>query len=250
MKQRRTNFKSILTIVFFMFFFSTFAQELPNPEVLAKQYLKDLCTLNEQDFTRKYMLTQWDAEDFMKNMTKAYIESGETPSKIFSDSLALRSEIHSLVVKSYKAFKEWQHENNIDSSNLKYHSCEFELKKRRKVFYYVLEELSINVSCDTVNYVFSCEDFVYLKTKWIGGDFDNAQKADQYFNTIYEEYDYASEAVVDTAVAYDYAEEAEYYESTEEVYEAQPLTKKQLKIQKKIDAYNRKIDALYIKQYE
>lgn len=248
MKSIAQKCKYVIVTIFFSI--STFASDLPDPEVLAKQYLKDLCTLNEQDFTRKYMLTQLDTEDFMKVLNTAYIESGETPSEMFSDSLAIRSEVHSLVVKSYRAFKDWQHEHDIDSSKIKYHSCEFKLEKKRKIPYYSLEDMQINFSCDTINYIFSCDDFLYLKTKWIGGDSDGISKADKYFNTLYDDYGYAMDAPADSAVAYDYSEEAEYYESTEEVYDQQPATKKQLKIQKKIDAYNRKIDALYIKQYE
>lgn len=226
------------------------ASDLPDPELLAKQYLKGLCTLNEQDFTRKYMLTQLDAVDFIKNLTKPYTDVNEEPSEEFSDSLAIRSEVHSLVVKSYRAFKEWQHENKIDSSKIKYNSCEFELEKKRKIPYYSLKDMQIYFSYDTINYSFSCDDFLYLKTKWISGDSDGIHKVDKYFNPIYDEYDYSDEVAVDTAVAYDYSEEIQSYESSEDVYESEPLTKKQLKIQKKIDAYNRKIDVLYIKQYE
>ena len=247
-------FKQLSKISFVFLFFivlSARASDLPDPELLAKQYLKDLCTLNEQDFTRKYMLTQLDAEDFMKNMTKAYIESGEKPREIFSDSLAIRSEVHSLVVKSYRAFKEWQHENNIDSSKIKYHSCEFELEKKHIFPYYSLEDMEIYFSYDTINYSFSCDDFLYLKTRWICGDANGIQQVDKYFNPIYDVYDFNSDVtVVDTAVAYDYVEGSDYYESTEGNYADEAPTKKQLKIQKKIDAYNRKIDALYIKQYE
>ena len=128
-------FKQLSKISFAFLFFIVLpskASDLPDPELLAKQYLKDLCTLNEQDFTRKYMLTQLDAVDFIKNLTKAYTDVNEEPSEDFSDSLAIRSEVHSLVVKSYRAFKEWQHENKIDSSKIKYNSCEFELEKKRK----------------------------------------------------------------------------------------------------------------------
>ena len=226
---------------------SVFASDLPDPEILAKQYLRDLCTLNEQDFTRKYMLTQLDAVDFIKNLNKAYTDVNEEPSEEFSDSLAIRSQVHSLVVKSYREFKVWQHENNIDSSKIKYNSCEFELEKRRKIPYYSSNDMQIYFSYDTINYSFSCDDFLYLKTKWIGGDSEGIHKVDKYFNEIYNDYDY--EYTSDTTVVVsDYEEEN--YESTEGNYAAETLTKKQLKIQKKIDVYNRKIDALYIKQYE
>lgn len=251
MKSIAQKCKYVIVTLFFSISFSAIASDLPDPEVLAKQYLKDLCTLNEQDFTRKYMLTQLDAEGFMKDVNKAYTESGERPSKIFSDSLAIRSEVHSLVVKSYRAFKEWQHENEIDSSKIKYLAIEFEIEKKRKLPFYTLEDLNIFFSCDTMSYVLSCDDFVYLKTKWIGGDFDGVHKVDKYLNTIYEDYDYVSDAVVDTiaAVDYEYVEEESYENTSGYVYELEPPTKKQLKIQKKIDAYNRKIDAL-IKKYE
>jgi hypothetical protein len=243
-------FKQLSKISFVFLFFivlSARASDLPDPELLAKQYLKDLCTLNEQDFTRKYMLTQLDAEDFMKNLNKAYTDVNEEPSEEFSDSLAIRSQIHSLVVKSYRAFKVWQHENNIDSSKIKYNSCEFELEKRRKIPYYSSNDMQIYFSYDTINYSFSCDDFLYLKTKWIGGDSEGIHKVDKYFNEIYNDYDY--EYTSDTTVVVsDYEEEN--YESTEGNYADEAPTKKQLKIQKKIDVYNRKIDALYIKQYE
>lgn len=231
----------IISTIFFAVSFSVSASDLPDPEVLAKQYLKDLCTLNEQDFTRKYMLTHADLEDFMESLNKGYIESGERSREIFSDSLVIRSEVHSLVVNSYRVFKEWQHENEIDSSKIKYHSCEFELEKRRKIPYYSLEDMRICFTYDTINYGFSCDDFLYLKTKWVGGDSDGIYKLDKYFKTVHD-YDYAGDISVDTVVAYEYV--------TEAVYDEQPVTKKQLKIQKKIDAYNRKIDALYSKQYE
>lgn len=243
-------FKQLSKISFVFLFFivlSARASDLPDPELLAKQYLKDLCTLNEQDFTRKYMLTQLDAVDFIKNLNKAYTDVNEEPSEEFSDSLAIRSQVHSLVVKSYREFKVWQHENNIDSSKIKYNSCEFELEKRRKIPYYSSNDMQIYFSYDTINYSFSCDDFLYLKTKWIGGDSEGIHKVDKYFNEIYNDYDY--EYTSDTTVVVsDYEED--YYESTEGNYAAETLTKKQLKIQKKIDVYNRKIDALYIKQYE
>ena len=249
MKKTPIKFKNVIAALFVLISFSTFASELPDPEVLAKQYLKDLCTLNEQNFTRKYMLTQLDAEDFIKNINKASIEANENLSDDLSDSLAIRSQVHSLVVKSYRSFKEWQHENKIDSSKIKYHSCEFELEKKHRLPYYAVKDIQVYFSCDTMNYVFSCDDFIYLKIKWIGGDFDDIHKVDKYFNTIYDDYDYAD--AVDTAVvSASYVEDGNYYEGTEEGYNVQVATKKQLKIQKKIDAYNRKIDVLYIKQYE
>ncbi|WP_018341791.1 hypothetical protein [Cytophaga aurantiaca] len=257
MKPIRTIFKSILSTILFAFSFSTFASDLPDPEVLAKQYLKDLCTLNEQDFTRKYMLTQADAETFINEMTKSYLESNNKPSEKFSDSLKIRSEVHSLVVKSYRQFKEWQHENKIDSSKIKYHSCEFELEKKRKVPYYGIDGMSIYFSYDTLKYAMGCDDFLFLKTKWVGGDFDGIDAVDKYLNKIYDDYatdtvavaydyvetDYAVDTVA--AVDYDYETVGEKNEYTGET----PPTKKQLKIQKKIEGYNRKIEVL-IEEYD
>jgi hypothetical protein len=250
MKNASLKFKHVITSVFLIFSISIFASDLPDPEILAKQYLKDLCTLNEQDFTRKYMLTQVDADNLIKDLNKTYASYNDESNEKLSDSLAIRSEVHSLVLESYRSFKEWQHENEIDSSKLKYISCEFEFEKKRKIPYYGMNELKIYFSCDTTNYALSCDDFLYLKTKWVGGDFDDIYKVDNHLNTIYYD-DYAYDIADTAAVAVDY-EDGEYYEgaSVQEVYDVEPLTKKQLKIQKKIDAYNRKIYALYKKQYE
>lgn len=243
------SFKNMLTAILFSISFCTMAADLPDPEVLAKQYLKDLCTLNEQDFTRKYMLTQVDAEDFIKSLKKVYSETNNNLDEIFSDSLAAGSEVHSLVVKSYKAFKEWQHDNKIDSSKLRYHSCEFKLEQRRKMPYYMLDDIQIYFSYDTVKYVLSCDDFLYIKAKWVAGDFNDIYKVDQYFNVVYSdsnEYVAADTVVVSAG----YVEEGNYYKGTEQGFTVKAATKKQLKIQKKIDAYNRKIQALYNKQFE
>lgn len=252
MKKMPLKFKHAITSLLFIFSLSSFASDLPDPELLAKQYLKDLCTLNEQDFVRKYMLTQSDVEIFIKDLNKTYTSYNYEPNEKLSDSLAIRSKVHSMVVRSYRDFKEWQHENKIDSSKIKYISCEFELEKKRKIPYYSTDDINIYFSCDTTNYGFSVDDFVYLKTKWVGGDLDYINKVDKYLNTIYDdEYQYADAVVADTVAVVAY-EEGEYYESESvaEVYDEQLLTKKQLKVQKKIDAYYRKIDALNEKLYE
>jgi hypothetical protein len=246
------TFRNIIAVAALFFISaSTFASDIPDPEILLKQYLKDLCTLNEQDFTRKYMLTQVDADDFIKNVNSAYLGANEKPSEKFSDSLAIRSAVHSLIIKSYRSFKEWQHENNIDSSKIKYHSCEFELEKRRKMPYYAIDKGQIYFLYDTLRYAIACDDFLFLNTKWVGGEIDGINELNKYFKKIYydyEEYDYVTDAAVaaDTTVladAYDYEEYSEVVE-TEVAY-----SKKDLKIQKKIDAYYRKIDKLYMKKH-
>lgn len=238
------TFKNIIASIVVLISFSTFASELPDPEVLAKQYLKDLCTLSEQDFTRKYMLTQADAEFVIEEITTSYKKMNKAPTQKISDSLVLRGEIHRMVVASYRSFKEWQHENEIDSSKVVYAFCEFELNKIRKIPFYTLSEATIYFTVDTSHYVFPVEEFVFLQSKWIGGDANEIYSADKYFNVDYgyDDYGYA----VDTAVAvdaYDYQDYSEV-EETEVAY-----SKKDLKLQKKIDAYNRKIDALYMKKH-
>src|SRR6187431_49721 len=90
--------KTVIAVLFFMFSFSTFASDLPDPEVLAKQYLKDLCTLNEKDFVRKYMVTQADAELLINEVTRSYKAMNEDPGDNVSDSLTVRSKVHKVVV--------------------------------------------------------------------------------------------------------------------------------------------------------
>ena len=70
-----------------------------------KQYLKDLCTLNEQDFTRKYMLTQVDAVYVFDIITIASKKMNSKPREKISDSLVLRAQIHKTLVASYRSFK-------------------------------------------------------------------------------------------------------------------------------------------------
>jgi hypothetical protein len=237
--------KHMIKITIMVFVTSSIsAADLPDPEVLAKQYLKDLCTLNEQDFARKYMLMQADADFFINEMTVAYKKmNSEMPGGKLSDSLAMRSKVQKLVVRSYRAFKEWQHTNKIDSSKIIYHSCEFELEKKRDLPFYTTGNTKIYFTVDTLNYVIICDDFAFIKNKWFAGDLDDVRPLDKSFreiNDYTENYDYSADTVA--AVSYN---ENDYPHDGEP-----PLSKKQLKIQKKIDAYNRKIDALHSKQDE
>ena len=237
------DFKNILTAILLSISFCTIASDLPDPEVLAKQYLKDLCTLNEQDFTRKYMLMQADADFFINEITAAYKKmNSEMPGGKLSDSLAMRSKVQKIVVRSYRAFKEWQYTNKIDSSKITYHSCEFKLEKKRDMPFYTTNDMKIYFTIDTLNFAIVCDDFAFIKNKWFAGDLDDVRALNKSFREINDDthYDYAADTVA--AVAYN---ENDYAVDTKSV-----LSKKQLKIQKKIDAYNRKIDALHIKQDE
>lgn len=226
---------------------SVSASDIPNPEMLAKQYLKDLCTLNEQDFTRKYMLTQADVIDLI-NTLNAAAEGDQKPNEKLSDSLAVRSQIHSMVRESYRSFKAWQKENNIDSSKIQYHSCDFELEKKRELPFYAIDQMKIYFLYDTLKYSVSCDEFLFIKSRWIAGEFDGVYQVDNNFRRIYTDYssDYYGSSVVDTvAVEVPYEEEAYVEEAAYEEDLVQEVpTKKQLKIQKKMDAYYRKIDIL------
>ena len=143
------TFKNIIAAMLFFVSVATFASELPDPEVLTKQYLKDLCTLSEQDFTRKYMLTQADAEFVIEEITNSSKKMNKAPTQKISDSLVLRGEIHRMVVASYRSFKEWQHENEIDSSKVVYAFCEFELHRIRKIPFFTLSDVTIYFTVDT-----------------------------------------------------------------------------------------------------
>lgn len=250
MKQITMKCKHAIAAILLTLSFSTFATDLPDPEVLAKQYLKDLCTLNEQDFTRKYMLTQTDVVDLINTVAA---NGDQRLKEELSDSLQVRSHVHRRVVQSYKSFREWQSYNHIDSSKLKYHSCDFELEKKRKLPFYAIDDMTIYFSYDSLNYAFSCDEFIFIKTKWIAGDFDGIVRVDKNFNEIYDDYgygyDYASP--VDTvAMAAPVYEEGEYVGEPAYEEDLAAPTKKQLKIQKKMDAYYRKIDLLSNKYYE
>ncbi|WP_018341790.1 hypothetical protein [Cytophaga aurantiaca] len=229
----------IIKIMMMVFITSTAsASDLPDPEALAKQYIKDLCTLNEQDFTHKYMLTQHDAEDFINEMLASYKRMNKTQIGKMSDSIELKNAVQEHVVQSYREFKQWQQENQIDSSKIVYHSCDFELKKEREIPFYRTDIVKIYFKADTTNYAVKCDGFVFLQNKWAGGEIETIYPVDKSFNLLESS---------------SYGEYADYATDTVAVYNENDYglsAKKQIKIQKKIDALDRKIDALYRKRYE
>ena len=209
-----------------------------DPNAVAQQYLTDLCTLDENKFVNKYMLTQVDFLFF-------YNQSNKNGRVQLSDSLTIRAEVYKNVLQTYRDFQESITPYPSLKKDFQYKTCFYELEyKNRDTKILMFDELTIHFKSDTNYFALFMDDLVYINNRWLGGDYSRFYTTDSLFQRKNESnYDAVDAVAVDSAAVADY----DYSYDDAVVVDTAP-SKKQQKIQKKIDAYYRKIDLLYQKQ--
>jgi hypothetical protein len=229
----KNTFALFLTLLFTI----VYGQKL-DPNSVALQYLNDLCTLDENKFVSKYMLTH---EDFM------FLYNSVNKPDFFelSDSLNLRSSVSQKVLESYRQFQTLAESVPSLKKSAQYLTCFYQLQYKNRYFKWLMfDDLAIHFKSDTTYYALYLDDLVYVNNRWIGGELNSFSKTDSSYQRIYSDnYDDLQVYPVDTVALATYDYDEDVTTTTEEM-----PTKKQQKIQKKIDAYYRKIDLLYQKQ--
>ncbi|MCU0417150.1 MAG: hypothetical protein MUE33_08185 [Cytophagaceae bacterium] len=237
-------------LVFLSLFFSSsivFSQCI-DVQTVASQYLKDITTLTEDAFVKKYALSASDFL-FIYNNLRNISDRGNIS---LSDSLKIRTEIYTTVFNSFRNFKEQFDKDTINLSSIRYETCFYELEyENEEVRIPILDDLYIHFRIDSQFFVIEVENLFLINNKWLGGRYQSYSKTDSNYEQIYSEYsdnynygyavDSTAAVVIDTvAIAYDDS----YYK------QSQKVDAKGLKLQKKIDALNQKLNLLYRKQEE
>ncbi|MFN8417079.1 MAG: hypothetical protein U0U66_12175 [Cytophagaceae bacterium] len=231
--------KNILIYLFLSISVTTTYCQVLDPNKIAKEYFNDIISKDENTFVSKYMLSQ---ADFIYLMNQ-HVKNNDLELDM-SDSLSIRSSVYKDVLQSYRDFKSVIEASSVPINTYEYLTCFYELEYENKDFRLLMfDELAIHFKSDTNYYAMHIDDLVFVNNHWVGGEFRKIVKTDSNYREIYYDGIYGDEYV-----AFDTAAVATYdYDYVDTAVDTIP-TKKQQKIQKKIDAYYRKIDLLYQKQ--
>jgi len=240
--------------LFTLFFISSSYRnsQPPNPEEFAKGLVELLKKNEKPTYLKAYLMNTSDLNWIVNQMNSSPFitnEEKENFVKNFGDTTEL-NRMNGSLERGYSEFEEWVQQENINLNDLEYVQFDYELKYKHRTPFYILDDSELFVKHKDQYYRIRIDESAFINGRWVSGRIKGVDKSDQYLHDEYYGYNeyYGADT---TAVAVTEAPpEEEYQIDSVAVIDEQVLTKKQQKLEKKIDAQQKKLWKLIDQRYK
>lgn len=250
MKNSLVSLFVVLTLVLASFSFKL-DEEIPNPEDYTKLFLEVIRKNDRQLYLNTFSVNKDDIGWMYMGLANNPFSTPEDKQYLnlkLTDSSEFIRNTNNELNEGYDNLVNWKETNQIELSQVEYLTVDYEIAHDPKKPFYLCEDLNIYVKYQDKYFRIAIDEAIYLNGKWRHGKIVDISESDQYLMRI-KKYDSEEAYDVDSMVAY--ADTGSVYADTAAVAPAgydgysREMTKKQQKIQNKIDALHKKEYELY-----
>lgn len=243
----------LFSVILFALFFISSAYRTPttpDPEEFAAKFIALIKKKDKQAFIDSYSMKGSDMKWLMDQIYNIpYVDSTAKANYAsnFSDTSRLQHD-NKRVEESYNKIMEWIQNENINVEDLEYVQLDYELRFGPHRAFYALDDSQLYVKHKDKFYCFRLDDSAYINGRWIAGKVKEISPRDQYLNEEYSGNEYAGADSTATVVVMETSPE-EKFEPDSTALEPE-LTKKQQKLERKIQAQQKKLWKLLDEKYK